>query len=181
MTPGNGVPPVAYPQHGGYPPPPGYGHHQYPPPRKNNTGLIVGVTGIVLAAVMAVVLVLVLTGDDDDPPAAQNAGHTKDTAGDGTSSPEALAGLAVEVIETQDGDLIEEHACTAADARRMKTDLTRLDGLDASATLDDVRESGDRAQAVVEVSIGGEAEAVLTVDMETDGDTWCVSGIEITR
>lgn len=191
---------MTYPQQGGYPPsgggygypppaPGGYG--QYPPPRKNNTGLIVGVAGVVMAAVVALVLVLVLTGDDDSPTASGNgtsgeAGLPNGVPGggdaaDGASSPEVLADLAVEVIETQDEDLIDEHACGSGDASRMKTDLARLKGLDAAATLDDVDESGDSAQATVVVSVGGESEAVLTVDMENDGGAWCVSGIEISR
>ncbi|MGB3440549.1 MAG: hypothetical protein WBA97_17520 [Actinophytocola sp.] len=182
----------------GYPPPVPGGFGQYPPPRKNNTGLIVGVVGIVMVAVVALVLVLVLTGDDDSSTAdgsdtseesgppngipGPNGGDSGD--GDdpgGASSPEILADLAVEVIETQDADLIDEHACSSGDASRMKSDLARLKGLDAAATLDDIQESGDTAQATVVVLVGGEPEAVLTVDMDNNSDTWCVSGIEITH
>lgn len=186
----------------GYPPPAPGGFGQYPPPRKNNTGLIVGVVGIVLVAVVALVLVLVLTADDDSSTTGgsdtseesglpngipgpnggdSGDGEGGDDPGGGASSPEVLADLAVEVIETQDEDLIDEHACSSGDASRMKSDLARLEGLDAAATLDGVHESGDSAQATVVVLVGGESEAVLTVDMENDGDTWCVSGIEITR
>lgn len=205
-----GYPPPPPPGGGyGYPPPAPGGYGQYPPPRKNNTGLIVGVVGVVMVAVVALVLVLVLTGDDDSSTAGGNdtseesglpngvPGPGGDGSGDGSgdgegggegggdgggaSSPEVLADLAVEVIETQDEDLIDEHACSSGDAARMKTDLARLNGLDAAATLDDVHESGDSAQATVVVLVGGESEAVLTVDMENDGGAWCVSGIEITR
>lgn len=99
--------------------------------------------------------------------------------GDGVSTPEALADLVVEVIETQDEDLVDEHACSSSDASRMKTDLAQLEGLSASGEVDEVDVSNDRAEAVVSLSIGGQPEATLTADMELDGDAWCVSDIRI--
>jgi hypothetical protein len=51
-----------------------------------------------------------------------------------------------------------------------------LAGLDASATVEDVQESGDTAQASIEILLGGQTEG-FTVEMEKDGDTWCASGI----
>jgi hypothetical protein len=45
-----------------------------------------------------------------------------------------------------------------------------------TATVEDVQESGDTAQASIEMSMGGETEG-FTAEMEKDGDTWCVAGI----
>lgn len=202
---GYGPPPPPQGGGYGYPPPGpgGYGH--YPPPKKNNTGLIVGVVGVVVVAVVALVLVLVLTGDDDDSPSKAGGGDTSEdsglpngipgpngggsgsdsegdsgggsgSSGGDASSPEALADVAVEVIETQDEDLIDEYACSSSAASQLKSELTLLQGMDASATVEDVQESGDTAQAMIEVTVQGESEG-FTVEMEKDGAAWCVSGI----
>ncbi|GAB1508536.1 hypothetical protein [Actinophytocola sp. KF-1] len=189
----------------GYPPPGPGGYGQYPPPRKNNTGLIVGITGAVVAVVVALVLVLVLTGDDDEPSKAGGDGGTSEDSnlpggipgpnaggsgesGDsdngggssgssgGASTPEDLADLVVQVVETQDEDLIDEYSCTSSGADQLKQELAQIAGMDVSATVDDVQESGDTAQATISVSLGGESET-FTAEMEKDGDDWCVSGI----
>ncbi|MFC4853312.1 hypothetical protein [Actinophytocola glycyrrhizae] len=203
---GYGPPPPPQGPGYGYPPPGPGGYGQYPPPRKSNTGLIVGVVGVVAAAVVALVLVLVLTGDDDDPspnaggdtsedsglpnglPGPNGSGSGEDSGGSSgggsgsssgggdASSPEGLATIAVEVIETQDEDLIDEYACSSGAASQLKAEMTQLAGLDVSADIHDVQESGDTARATIEMSLGSETEQ-FTVEMEKDGDTWCVSGI----
>jgi len=190
----------------GYPPPGPGGYGQYPPPKKNNTGLIVGIAGVVVVAVVALVLVLVLTGDDDDPPSNAGNGTSEDSglpggipgpngggsggdsgdsgsgdssggsSGGDASSPEALADVAVEVIETQDEDLIDEYACSSSAADELKLEMAQLQGLNAAATVEDVQEAGDTAQAMIEVTVGGQSEG-FTVEMEKDGDAWCVAGI----
>jgi len=187
----------------GYPPPGPGGYGQYPPPRKNNTGLIVGVVGVAVVAVVALVLVLVLTGDDDDSSSKSGGDTTSEDSGlpngipgpnggdsgggsggggggsDGGPTPEALADLVVEVIETQDEDLVDEYACSSSDASRMKSDLARLEGFNASGSVEDVQESGDTAEATIALTVSGQSEASLVAEMENDGDAWCVSGIQI--
>ncbi|MGB3439066.1 MAG: hypothetical protein WBA97_09980 [Actinophytocola sp.] len=98
------------------------------------------------------------------------------SSGGGAATPEDLADIVVEVIETQDEDLIDEHACSSSAADQLKTELTRIEGMDVSATVEDVQESGDIAQASIEISLGGEKES-FTAEMEKDGDIWCASGI----
>ena len=199
--PGGGYGP---PQGYGYPPPGPGGYGPYPPPRKNNTGLIVGITGAVVAVVVALVLVLVLTGDDDEPSQANGDGGTSEdsnlpggipgpngggsgsggggaegggaSASEGAATAQGLADLVVEVVETQDEELIDQYACTSSGADQLKSELSQLAGTSVSATVDDVQESGDTAQAMIEISLGGETES-FTAEMEKDGDTWCVSGI----
>jgi hypothetical protein len=204
---GYGPPPPPQGGGYGYPPPGPGGYGQYPPPKKNNTGLIVGIAGVVVVAVVALVLVLVLTGDDDDSPSKAGGGDTSEDSGlpngipgpngsgdgensgdsgdsdsgggsssGGASTPEDLADIVVEVIETQDEGLIDQYSCSSSDAAQLKTEMAQLEGLDATATVEDVQESGDTAQAMVEVSVGGQSEG-FTVEMEKDGDAWCVSGI----
>lgn len=189
------------PQQGGYPGPGGY----YPPPKKNNTGLIIGVGGVVLVAVIALVLVLVLTGGDDDdkktagdkPGNSQGIpgpnGSSDDDSGSsdsgsdsgsdegsggsgGSGSPEALADAVVDVIENQDADAIDDLACNAADADELKSELAKLAGLDVSASVEGVDESGDTAQATIEMQAGGQSEG-FTIEMENQGGAWCASGI----
>ncbi len=188
------------PQGYGYPPPGpgGYGH--YPPPRKNNTGLILGITGAVVAVVVALVLVLTLTGDDDEPSTANGDGGTSEdsnlpggipgpnaggadsgesgggSSSEGASTAQGLADLVVEVVETQDEELIDEYACTSSGADQLKSELSQLAGMSVSASVADVQESGDTAQAMIDISLGGETES-FTAEMEKDGDAWCVSGI----
>ena len=193
------------PQGHGYPPPGPGGYGQYPPPRKNNTGLILGITGAVVVAVVALVLVLVLTGDDEPSRANGDTGTSEDSnlpngipgpnaggsdAGEsdsgggsgggsssgGVSTAADLADIVVEVIETQDEDLVDEYACSSSAASQLKSELSLLAGMDVSATLDDVQESGDTAQASIDIDLGGETESI-TAEMEKDGDAWCVSGI----
>lgn len=203
---GGGYPPPqggGYPQQQGYgyPPPGPGGYGQYPPPRKNNTGLIVGITGVVVAAVVTLVLVLALNGDDDEPTQAGNNGTSEDSnlpngipgpngggSGDdsdngggssssgGASTPEDLADLVVQVVETQDEDLIDQYSCSSSGADQLKQELSQIAGMQVSASVEDVQESGDTAQASIEVSLGGQTES-FTAEMEKDGDNWCVSGI----
>ncbi|OLF10159.1 hypothetical protein BLA60_17080 [Actinophytocola xinjiangensis] len=96
----------------------------------------------------------------------------------GDASPDQLAELVVEVIETRDEDIIDEHACSPGDADRMKSDLAQLQGMDASASVDDVQEAGDVARAMIELSMSGEGTATIVAEMEND-DGWCVSAIRI--
>jgi hypothetical protein len=98
------------------------------------------------------------------------------SSGGDASSPEALADVVVEVIETQDEDLIDEYSCSSSAASQLKSELSLLAGLDVTATVEDVQESGDTAQASIAMSMDGETEG-FTAEMEKDGDTWCVSGI----
>jgi hypothetical protein len=80
------------------------------------------------------------------------------------------------VIETQDEDLIDEYSCSSSAASQLKSELSLLAGLDVTATVEDVQESGDTAQASIEMSMDGQTEG-FTAEMEKDGDAWCVSGI----
>lgn len=192
---GGGYGPPQQPQGYGYP----QGYGQYPPPRKNNTGLIVGITGVVVAAVVTLVLVLALNGDDDKPSQAgdgtsqdsnlpngvpgPNAGGSGDSGNGGSSgssggasTPEDLADVVVQVVETQDEDLIDQYACSSSGADQLKQELSQIAGMQVSASVEDVQESGDTAQASIEVSFSGESQS-FTAEMEKDGDNWCVSGI----
>jgi hypothetical protein len=87
-----------------------------------------------------------------------------------------ISDVIVEVIETQDEDLIDEHACSGSAASQLTSELCQLAGMAVSATVGDVQESGDTAQASIEMSLGGQTEG-FTAEMEKDGDAWCVSEI----
>jgi hypothetical protein len=94
----------------------------------------------------------------------------------GASSAADLADIVVEVIETQDEDLVDEYACDSGAASQLKSELSLLAGMNVSATVEDVQEAGDTAQAAIDVDLGGQTESI-TAEMEKDGDAWCVSGI----
>jgi hypothetical protein len=189
----------------GYPPQGGYGH--YPPgPPKNNTGMIVGIVVAVVAVIAAVVLVIVLNGGDDDPKNKAGDGGTSDGGGNppveipgpnmpgeggdsdsdsgdsgnsgGSSSPEEVADAAATVIETQDTSLVDQLACTSAQAEELKAQMSELPpGMEIQATATDVQTSGNTASATIELTAEGASDS-FTLEMESpDGDTWCVSGI----
>ncbi|MBB4912060.1 hypothetical protein [Actinophytocola algeriensis] len=115
------------------------------------------------------------SGSDSGDGESSGSGGSSSSGGD-SSSPEALADVVVEVIETQDEDLIDEYACSSSVASQLKSELSQLAGMDVSATVEDVQESGDTAQASIEISLGGETES-FTAEMEQDVDAWCVTGI----
>ena len=118
------------------------------------------------------------SGEDsgDSPAAGDSSGGGGRGGSGGVSTLEGLADLVVEVGETQDEDLIDEHACSSGDAAQLKSELSQLAGVDVSATVEDVRESGDTAQASIEMSLSGQTEG-FTAEMEKDGGAWCVSEI----
>lgn len=197
---GYGPPPPGYPPQGGY--------GGYPPgPPKNNTGMIVGVLVAVVAVVAAVVLVIVLNSGDDDPknkagdsgnsdgggnpqveiPGPNMPGEGGDSgdsgSGDsgnsaGSSSPEEVADAAATIIETNDTDLVDDLACTSAQAEELKAQMGELPpGMGIEATATDVQTSGNTASATIELTAEGASDS-FTLEMESpDGDTWCVSGI----
>ncbi|MDQ3787133.1 MAG: hypothetical protein M3422_07815 [Actinomycetota bacterium] len=116
-------------------------------------------------------------------PGASRAGDSDSGGGSGGGSSSGgvstaadLADIVVEVIETQDEDLIDEHACSSSAASQLRSELSLLAGMDVSATVEDVQESGDTAQASIDIDLGGTTESI-TAEMEKDGDAWCVSGI----
>jgi len=115
------------------------------------------------------------SGDSGDSSDSGDSGSSGGSGGS-ASTPEDLADVVVEVIETQDEDLIDENACSSSAASQLKSELSQLAGMDVSATVEDVQESGDTAQASIGISLGGETER-FTAEMEKDGDAWCVSGI----
>jgi len=195
-----GYPPPGYPPPG-YPPPGPGGYGQYPPPKKNNTGLIVGIASAVVVVVVAVVLVIVLTGDDDKdtagkdtaggngesvevpgpnmpkPGGSGDSGSGSDSGSGGSGeTPQSLADAVVDIIETQDADAIDPLACTSGDADELKSELSKLEGMDVSATVEDVQESGDTAQASIQMQAGGQSEG-FTIEMAKQNDSWCASGI----
>jgi hypothetical protein len=115
------------------------------------------------------------SGDSGSGDSGSGDSGGSSSSGD-ASSPEALADVAVEVIETQDEDLIDQYACSSSAADELKLEMAQLQGLNASATVEDVQEAGDTAQATIDVTVGGQSEG-FTVEMEKDGDAWCVAGI----
>jgi hypothetical protein len=198
-----GYPPQGgYAPQGGYQQQPG-GYGPYPgPPRKNNTGLIVGIGAGVLAIVVAVVLIVVLAGDDDKD--AGTAGSTanstvpgpglpggggNDDAGDGggsgsgdggggggSGSARELAETTATIIEEQDSSAIDDLACDNAAASSLKKELARLDGMDVTARVTDVEESGSSAQASIALKAGGKTEN-FTLEMSKEDGKWCASGV----
>jgi hypothetical protein len=199
---GYGPPTPGYPPPG----PGGYGPYgPYPPPKKN-TGAIVAFAGVVVVAVVAVVLVIVLTGGDDDKetasggnesasgnesvstpaftePGDPDSGDSSGSdggdsgSGDGGPSPEAMADEVARVVEQHDTGTIRRYACTEEQAADLYSELARLDGVQVSATVNDVQKSGDTAQASITMSAGGQSED-FTVEMaKNDDNLWCVTGI----
>jgi hypothetical protein len=112
------------------------------------------------------------SGDSDS--GDSDSGSSGSTSASG--SPEALADIVVDVVENQDEDLIDQHSCTSSAAAQLKSELSQVAGMDVSATVEDVQETGDTAQASIQLSLDGQTEG-FTVEMEKDGDAWCVSGI----
>jgi hypothetical protein len=200
---GYGPQPGGYPPPG-YPPPGPGGYGQYPPPKKSNTGLIVGIVSAIVVVAVAVVLVVVLTnGDDDKDTAGDNdsgsgesveipgpnmpkpGGSGSDSGSDSggsdsgsgsADSPQALADSVVDIIETQDAGAIDPLACNSNDAGELKSELSKLAGMDVSATVEDVQESGDTASASIKMRAGGQSEG-FTVEMAKQDGSWCASGI----
>jgi hypothetical protein len=169
--------------------------------------MIVGVLVAVVAVVAAVVLVIVLNSGDDDPknkagdsgnsdgggnpqveiPGPNMPGEGGDSgdsgSGDsgnsaGSSSPEEVADAAATIIETNDTDLVDDLACTSAQAEELKAQMGELPpGMGIEATATDVQTSGNTASATIELTAEGASDS-FTLEMESpDGDTWCVSGI----
>lgn len=98
-------------------------------------------------------------------------------SGDGGPSPEAMADEVVRVVEQHDTDTIRRYACTEQEADDLYSELARLDGVEVSATVNDVEKSGDTAQASITMSAGGQSED-FTVEMaHNDDGLWCVTGI----
>ncbi|MFL6125383.1 hypothetical protein [Actinophytocola sp.] len=97
--------------------------------------------------------------------------------GDGGPSPEAMADEVVRVVEQHDTETIRRYACTEQEAADLYSELSRYDGIQLSATVNDVQKSGDTAQASITMSAGGHSED-FTVEMaKNDGGLWCVTGI----
>lgn len=195
---GYGPPPPGYPPQGGY--------GQYPPgPPKNNTGMIVGIVVALVAVIAAVVLVIVLNRGDDDPQNKAGDGGTSDGGGNpqveipdpdmpgeggdsgsdsgdsgnsgGSSSPEEVADAAATAIETQDTSLVDQFACTSAQAEELKAQMAQIAGMEVEAAASDVQTTGNTASATIELTAEGASDS-FTLEMESpDGNTWCVSGI----
>ena len=165
--------------------------------------MIVGFVGVVVVAIVAVVLAVALTGSDENEETAGGAGGGRVPApaatlpgdsggsgsdsgsdgggdggsGDGGPSPEAMADEVVRVVEQHETGTIRRYACTEQEAADLYSELARLDGLEISATVDDVRTSGDTAQAGITMSAAGQSEE-FTVEMaKNDDGLWCVTGI----
>lgn len=200
---GYGQQPQGYPpQGGGYGQPPGY-----PPPQKNNTPMIIGIVAGVLVVALAVVLIVVLTGDDDDKKASGDkdtsqqapgdidvpgpngptggdtgdSGDTEDSGGGSGSSGglDSLAEDVVTIIESQDYDAIDDLACSSSDASSLKSELSNLEGLDVTATVDDATDFGDGTGSIyiiLEESSEGLTEN-FTVEAEESGSSWCAKGV----
>jgi hypothetical protein len=88
-----------------------------------------------------------------------------------------MADEVVRVVEQHDTDTIRRYACTEQQAGDLYSELARLDGVQVSAEVTDVRTSGDTAQASVTMSAAGQSED-FTVEMaQNDDGLWCVTGI----
>jgi hypothetical protein len=113
------------------------------------------------------------SGSSDDSGGDSSGGGS----GDGGPSPEAMADEVVRVVVQHDTETIRRYACTEQEADDLYSELARLDGVQVSAEVNDVNESGDTAQASITMSAGGQSED-FTVEMaKNDGGLWCVTGI----
>jgi hypothetical protein len=98
-------------------------------------------------------------------------------SGDGGPSPEAMADEVVRIVEQHDTDTIRRYACTEQEAADLYSELARLDGVEVSAEVTDVRKSGDTAQASITMSAAGQTEDFTAEMAKNDDGLWCVTGI----